>query len=131
MDVLNNKTKIIMDVFKNLEAFKLSCKVTIITNMDYIKENKNIKSSKLNLLNKCTMSCLECIEVCDLCQYFIASKSMSMKKTIIYTITILKCCIDCCSKTNFDSRLKEVNVETTTKQCNILIKSLNKLRKLI
>ena len=81
-------------------------------------QNKNIKSSRLNILNQCTMSCLECIEVCDLCQYFIASKSMSMSKTIIYTITILKCCIDCCRKTNFDSRLKEVNIETTTKMGN-------------
>ena len=66
---MDSKTKIIIDVFKNIEAYKLSCKITIITNMDYIKANKT--TSKINVLNHCTMSCLECIETIDLCQYFI------------------------------------------------------------
>ena len=124
---MNSKTKMIIDVFKNLEAFKLSCKITIITNMDYIKSNP--KTNKLLVLNNCTMGCLESIETCDLCQYFIASKSHSMKKTIGFTISILKDCIECCSKTRFDPTLKEVNVETTAKQCKILIRALNNLRK--
>lgn len=124
-NTMNIKTKTIMDVFKHIEAYKLSCKITIITNMDYIKSNN--KTNKLNILNNCTMACLECIEVCDLCQYFIASKSSSMKKTIAFTISILKKCIDCCAKTKFDTILKEINIETTSKQCKILIKVLNKL----
>tara|TARA_B100001287_G_C22370527_1_gene384066 strand:- start:1 stop:381 length:381 start_codon:yes stop_codon:yes gene_type:complete len=124
---MNTNTKIIMDVFKNLEAYKLSCKITIITNMDYIKHNN--KTSKLNALNNCTMACLESIEVCDLCQYFIASKSSSMDSTIKYTISILKNTIELCSKTGFDTRLKEVNIQTTSKQCKLLIKALTKLRK--
>ena len=128
-NVMNFKTKMIMDVFKNLEAYKLSCKITIITNMDYIKSNK--KTNKLNILNHCTMSCLECIETIDLCQYFIASKSISMVKAIIFTTNILKHCIECCSKTGFDPVLKEVNVDTTIRQCKILIRSLNKLKKLV
>ena len=42
---MNNKTKTIMDVFKHMEACKLSCKITIITNMDYIKSNNKIFDS--------------------------------------------------------------------------------------
>ena len=124
---MNTKTKVLMDIFKNIEAYKLSCKITIITNMDYIKSNS--KTNKINVLNQCTMSCLECIEVCDLCQYFIASKSISMKKAIVFTTSILKCCIECCSKTGFDPMLKEVNIDTTIRQCKKLMKSLNTLKK--
>ena len=126
-DTMNSKTKIIMDVFKNLEAFKLSCKITIITNMDYIKLNN--KTNKINTINNCTMTCLECIETCDLCQYFVASKSSSVKKTIAFTISILKDCISACSKTGFDKVLKEVNIDTTSRQCKILIKTLGELKK--
>ncbi len=127
MDKMNQKTKIIMDVFKNLEAFKLSCKITIITNMDYIK--LNTKTSKINTLNQCTMSCLESIETCDLCQYFITPKSQWMKKGMKCTMSILKNNIECCSKTGFHPSLKEVNIETTARQCKLLIKSLNNLKK--
>ena len=127
---VNKRTNIIkttMKVFKELENVKLCCKVSIIDNMNYIKEN-NDNSKDVKNISDCTMSCLECIEMCDVCQYFIASKSTNIDKCISFMIVVLNTCIKSCKKADCNPHLKQVNINTTAKQCQIFIKSLRNLK---
>lgn len=114
-----NNINNIIKIYKELEDCKICCKVSII---------ESLNSKYVNKLTNCIKSCLECIEACDVCQYFIASNSKNMKQCITFTIAVLKTCILECNKSTYDSHLKKVHKDTTSKKCMEFLKSLQKLK---
>jgi hypothetical protein len=73
-------------------------------------------------------SCLESIEAVDVCQYFIASKSTNARQCITFVISVLKKCIQECSKASFDAHLTKINKYTTLKAAEVFMKSLLKIK---
>ena len=115
----NNNYDLTLQTFKALEDFKICCKVSIIECMN---------SVHLNKLRKCMKLCLESIEAVDICQYFIASKSINAKQCITFVSSVIKKCINECSKTSFDKHLKKVNKDTTAKAGKVFLQLLEKIK---
>jgi hypothetical protein len=115
-----NEYDIILRTFKELEDFKICCKVSIL---------ECINSKYINKLTSCMKVCLESIEAVDVCQYFIASKSKNTVQCIAFVVSVLKNCIKECNKASYDSHLKKINRDTTAKAATVFMNSLLKIKK--
>tara|TARA_B100000963_G_scaffold361979_1_gene401546 strand:+ start:5589 stop:5951 length:363 start_codon:yes stop_codon:yes gene_type:complete len=116
----SNNYDLTLKTFKDLEDYKICCKVSIIECMN---------STHIHKLKKCMKSCLESIEAVDICQYFIASKSVNVKQCITFVATVVKRCIKECEKSSFDKHLTKVNKDTTAKAGKVFLDSLLKMKK--
>ena len=114
-----NNYDLTLRTFKQLEDFKVCCKVSIIECMN---------SKYINRLTKCMKCCLESIEAIDVCQYFIASNSPNAKQCITFVSSVVKRCIRECEKATYDAHLIKVNKKTTAKAGSIFLSSLIKIK---
>ena len=111
--------KLTLNTFKSLDDFKICCKVSIIECMN---------SGHVQKLTKCMKACLEAIEAIDLCQYFIASKSVNMKKCITFASAVVKTCVKECTSATFDKHLLKVNKSTTARAGSVFLANLQKMK---
>lgn len=126
---IKNKTKIktkknkenlklenlMFSIFENIDFCKQSCKVFIIF---------SINSNDLLEYRKLIISCNEVTETLDLLQYMLASKSKFSKRICIFSISVLKNCINIINKSK-----KQNDISKTTKTaCDNTILVLEKLK---
>lgn len=108
---------LLLKSFEQLDKVKETCKVTI---------SQCLQTPNSVIMNSLVKSCLETIETVDLCKMFIINRSPNIKPCLVFTMKVLKTCINECEKVKDDRYCKDI-IKFCLKILNETYKTLEKL----